>query len=70
MFSNIRLASYPPKGKDKEAIMPQKIVVLSLVVICVTIVMFTWITRNTLCELRIRQGSTEVAAIMACDSLR
>ncbi|MDR3433210.1 MAG: type I toxin-antitoxin system Hok family toxin [Rouxiella aceris] len=50
--------------------MPQKIVVLSLVVICVTIVMFTWITRNTLCELRIRQGSTEVAAIMACDSLR
>ncbi|KQN50327.1 hypothetical protein ASE93_22885 [Serratia sp. Leaf50] len=67
---NIRLASYPPKGKDKGAMMPQKLKVLSLLVVCVTIIMFTYITRNSLCELHIKQGKTEVAAIMACDSFR
>ncbi len=70
MLDNIRLASYPPKGKDKEAIMPQKLVVMALVVICITVLVFTWMTRKTLCEIRIRSGGTEVAAMMAYESVR
>ncbi|WP_420542983.1 Hok/Gef family protein [Serratia marcescens] len=34
-------------------------------VICATVISLAWITRSTLCELRIRSGTTEVAAILA-----
>ncbi|WP_036774789.1 Hok/Gef family protein [Photorhabdus australis] len=47
---------------------PQKIVIFSLIVICVTLLLFTWITRDSLCKLHIKQGNTEVAAIMAYES--
>lgn len=70
MPDNIKVASYPPKGKAAEAEMPQKLVLISLIVICITLIAFTWITRSSLCELRVKQGDTEVAAILAYEAKR
>ncbi|MEN3260725.1 MULTISPECIES: type I toxin-antitoxin system Hok family toxin [unclassified Sodalis] len=50
--------------------MPQKLAITALVVICITLLVFTWITRKSLCEIHIRKGETEVAAIMAYESVR
>lgn len=47
--------------------MPQKSMLYSLIVICLTILLFTWMVRNSLCELHIRQGNNELAAFLACD---
>ena len=66
---NVKLASYPPRGKE-EGMMPNKRSLLKLVVICATVISLAWITRSTLCELRIRSGTTEVAAILAYESER
>ncbi|TDB54564.1 Hok/Gef family protein [Photorhabdus luminescens subsp. mexicana] len=68
MLHNIRLASYLIKSKERKAMKPQKIVIFSLIVICVTLLLFTWITRGSLCKLHIKRGNTEVAAIMAYES--
>ncbi|TDB54565.1 hypothetical protein C5468_05235 [Photorhabdus luminescens subsp. mexicana] len=45
MLNNIRLASYLTKIKERKTMKPQKIVIFSLIVICVTLLLFTWITR-------------------------
>ncbi|RYM69438.1 Hok/Gef family protein [Serratia liquefaciens] len=50
--------------------MPNKGSVLKLVVICATVISLAWITRSKLCELRIRSGNTEVAAILAYEPKR
>lgn len=84
MRDNIKVASYPPeckpkliqrklkqaKANERRLAMPLKSIVLCLVVICITILAFTLMTRNTLCELRIKDGDKEVAAVLACDSGR
>ncbi|MGC6744387.1 Hok/Gef family protein [Escherichia coli] len=36
---------------------------------CITILTFTLLTRQTLYELRFRDGDKEVAALMACTSV-
>ncbi|MDT3251918.1 Hok/Gef family protein [Serratia sp. root2] len=48
--------------------MQQERVVLRLMIICMTLIAFMWITRGSLCELRIKLGDTEVAAILAYES--
>ncbi|MGB9097339.1 Hok/Gef family protein [Erwinia sp.] len=50
--------------------MAQKMFALCLIVVCITVVTVIWITRGSLCELHIKQGGTEVAASLACDSTR
>ena len=47
--------------------MPQKYRLLSLIVICFTLLFFTWMVRDSLCELQIRQGNIELVAFLACD---
>lgn len=39
--------------------------VLCLVVVCFTILLFVWMVRGSLCELHIKQGSTELSAYLA-----
>ena len=56
--------------QGEEGMMPNKRSLLKLVVICATVISLAWITRSTLCELRIRSGTTEVAAILAYESER
>ena len=67
------LASYPPSGKEKgyEAQPSGGVhnpLVVCLLIICITILTFTLLTRQTLYELRFRDGDKEVAALMACTS--
>jgi len=45
---------------------PLKYVLGILVIICLTIVLFTFINRGALCELTIKSGQHEVAAKLAC----
>lgn len=47
--------------------MPQKYRLLSLIVICCTLLFFTWMIRDSLCELHIKQESYELAAFLACN---
>lgn len=47
--------------------MPQKSMLYSLIVICLTILLFTWMVRDSLCELHIKQGNNELAASLACN---
>ena len=47
--------------------MPQKYRVFGLVVICFTILLLTWMVRDSLCELQRRQGNIELVAFLACD---
>lgn len=47
--------------------MPQESMLYSLIVICLTILLFTWMVRDSLCELHIKQGNNELAASLACD---
>ncbi|WMY76418.1 Hok/Gef family protein [Buttiauxella selenatireducens] len=50
--------------------MPQKLCIASLVVVCITILIFTWMVRDSLCELHIKGGNTELAAILAYEVRR
>ncbi|MFP1528741.1 type I toxin-antitoxin system toxin HokA [Escherichia coli] len=35
--------------------------------ICFTLLFFTWMIRDSLCELHIKQGGYELAAFLACN---
>ncbi|NHB94438.1 hypothetical protein C5469_20780 [Photorhabdus cinerea] len=63
MLSNIRLASYTPKGKETLTMKQQKAIFIAIV-ICVAALAAVLITRKDLCEVRIRSGQTEVAVFM------
>lgn len=48
--------------------LPQDPVVLSILIVCITLLVFTWLTRSSLCELRLKDGGREIAAKLACGS--
>jgi len=37
-------------------------------IVCFTLLIFTWLTRKSLCEIRYRDTDREVAALMAYES--
>ncbi|EOC1339464.1 Hok/Gef family protein [Cronobacter dublinensis] len=39
-----------------------------VIIVCVTLLIFTTLSRETLCELRLRGASMEVVASLACKS--
>ncbi|WP_168198871.1 type I toxin-antitoxin system Hok family toxin [Jejubacter calystegiae] len=39
-----------------------------VVILCFTLLVFTYLTRKSLCEIRYRDGYREVAALIACQS--
>ncbi|EFN8702840.1 type I toxin-antitoxin system Hok family toxin [Escherichia coli O79] len=65
MLDTCRLASYAPKGKEKQAMKQQKAMLVALIVICITVVVTALVTRKDLCEVRIRTGQTEVTVFTA-----
>ncbi|EFH9017208.1 TPA: type I toxin-antitoxin system Hok family toxin [Escherichia coli] len=67
MLDTCRLASYVPKGKEKQAMKQQKAMLIALIVICLTVIVTALVTRKDLCEVRIRTGQTEVAVFTAYD---
>ncbi|EGH5403348.1 Hok/Gef family protein, partial [Salmonella enterica] len=48
MLDTCRLASYVPKGKEKQAMKQQKAILIALIVICITVVMAVLVTREDL----------------------
>lgn len=42
----------------------------SLMVVCLTLLVFTWIVRDSLCEIRINQGNAEFAAFLNYEGRR
>ncbi|EFE3922800.1 type I toxin-antitoxin system Hok family toxin [Escherichia coli] len=68
MLDTCRLASYVPKGKEKQSMMQQKAMLIALIVICITVVMTALVTRKDLCEVGIRTGQTEVAVFVDYES--
>ncbi|EEV1512519.1 type I toxin-antitoxin system Hok family toxin [Escherichia coli] len=68
MLDTCRLASYAPKGKEKQAMKQQKAMLIALIVICITVVVTALVTRKDLCEVRIRTGQTEVAVFVDYES--
>lgn len=68
MLHKRRLASYVPKGKEKQAMKQQKAMLIALIVICITVVVTALVTRKDLCEVRIRTGQTVVAVFVDYES--
>lgn len=68
MSHKCRLASYVPKGKEKQAMKQQKVMLIALIVICLTVIVTALVTRKDLCEVRIRTGQTEVAVFVDYES--
>ncbi|EEX9751347.1 type I toxin-antitoxin system Hok family toxin [Escherichia coli] len=64
MNGKSRLASYVPKGKERQAMKQQKAMLIALIVICLTVIVTALVTRKDLCEVRIRTGQTEVAVFV------
>ena len=46
----------------------QSLIIRGLMIIALTIIILTLVTRKTLCEIRFRNGSFEVTARMECRS--
>lgn len=69
MLVTCRVASYPPKGKEPKAMkLPQETLIWCVFIVCLTLLIFTWLTRKSLCEIRYRDELREVAAFMAYES--
>ncbi|EGU34603.1 MULTISPECIES: Hok/Gef family protein [Vibrio] len=45
-----------------------KTALLGLTVICLTILCFTWMVRDSLCELQFRDGNSVISATLAYES--
>ncbi|WP_032429227.1 type I toxin-antitoxin system toxin HokA [Klebsiella quasipneumoniae] len=48
--------------------MSRNYLLFGLIVICFTVLLLTWMVRDSLCELQLRQGNSELVAFLACDS--
>lgn len=68
MLDTWMLASYVPKGKEKQAMKQQKAMLVALIAICLTVIVTALVTRKDLCEVRIRTGQTEVAVFVDYES--
>ncbi|EEC9779898.1 type I toxin-antitoxin system Hok family toxin [Escherichia coli] len=68
MLNTCRLASYVPKGKEKQAMKQQKAMLIALIVICLTVILTVLVARKDLCDVRIRTGQTEVAVFVDYES--
>lgn len=66
MHQHHKSSLLPVENQHGRRGMPQKYLLFSLIVICFTILLFTWMVRDSLCELQIRQGNIELVAFLAC----
>ncbi|WP_409455614.1 type I toxin-antitoxin system Hok family toxin [Pseudescherichia sp.] len=48
--------------------LPWNALIWCVLIVCLTLLVFTWLTRKSLCEIRYRDGSREVATSMAYES--
>ena len=50
--------------------MPKRTLLLGLFLICTTLLIFTWMVRDSLCELHFRQEKTERGGVLAYEKNR
>lgn len=48
--------------------LPRNALVWCVLIVCLTLLIFTFLTRTRLCEVRLKDGDREVAAILAYES--
>ncbi|HHN5367002.1 TPA: type I toxin-antitoxin system Hok family toxin [Escherichia coli] len=48
--------------------MPRSTLVWCVLIVCITLLVFTYLTRKSLCEIRYKDTDREVAALMAYES--
>ncbi len=48
--------------------LPRNALIWCVFMVCLTLLIFTYLTRSSLCELRVKDGSREVAALLAYES--
>ena len=59
-MNNIRIASYRALRKEKKAMkQPKNALTWCLLIVCCTLLIFTYLTRNRLCEVRLKDGNTD-----------
>ncbi len=58
------------QGASLGAAMPQRTFLMMLIVVCVTILCFVWMVRDSLCGFRIEQGNTVFVATLAYEVKR
>ena len=68
MTRNIRVSSYLPQGKEKKVMkLPQSTLFWCVLTLCLTLLIFTFLMRKSLCQIRYRDPFREVAAMMTCE---
>lgn len=50
--------------------LPRNALIWCVLIVCVTLLIFTFLTRKSLCEIRYKDGSREVAAFLDYESDR
>ncbi|UJD96964.1 type I toxin-antitoxin system Hok family toxin (plasmid) [Lelliottia amnigena] len=69
MLDTSRLAAYCALRKEKKAMkLPRSSLIWCVLIVCLTLLIFTFLTRKSLCEIRYKDGDREVAAFMAYES--
>ena len=69
MLVTFRVASCLLKCKEKKAMkQPKNALTWCLLIVCCTLLIFTYLTRNRLCEVRLKDGDREVTASLAYES--
>jgi protein HokB len=69
MLNTSRVASCRAYCKEEKAMkLPRNTLVWCVLIVCLTLLVFTWITRRSLCELSYRDHNREVTAQMAYES--
>jgi protein HokB len=48
--------------------LPRNTVIWCVLIVCLTLLIFTFLTRKSLCEIRLKDGQREVAAVLAYES--
>ncbi|EBN8996684.1 hypothetical protein AO411_2030215 [Salmonella enterica subsp. enterica serovar Sarajane] len=68
MLRNIKIASYVPYGKENEAMEPQKLALLALIVVGAVCLGALLLSNKNLCDVTFKSGKTEIVAHMAYES--
>ncbi len=70
MLNTCRLASYVPKGKEKQAMKQQKAMLIALIVICLTVIVTALVTGKTSSGLRYESNHQTEVAVTQLTNLR
>ncbi|OHI10042.1 hypothetical protein A7S16_18290 [Salmonella enterica] len=68
MLDTLKIASYVPYGKENEAMEPQKVALLALIVVGAVCLGALLLSNKNLCDVSFRSGKTEIVAHMAYES--